>query len=436
MRNLLLQLVVYAALPVIPFRPFFGLLVFSWLAYMRPQDLAWGMGSTRFSHLVALATLLGLAVAVLLGREKLMTFRPQTFLLIALWAWVGLAYLRAVRPDFAVDRFELFGKVILISLITTGMVRTYDRFRALILVIVGSLGLLGLKYAVFGLVRGGVRFDEGPGGFMKDNNTFALAVCMALPLLWGLATVDRSRLVRMAAAGLAAFSVLTIAFTFSRGGLLALAVVASLMFFEFKRPLLGALAIGVAVAGFFLVPTEAFRESYFERASSIRSYEEDSSAMGRIREWETAGRIFRDYPLTGVGPHNLRAVYTQYSDADRYKVSHNSFLQFVVEAGLPAALLLLALLVVTIGRMQRLKSRTEVDWASTYARMLQISLVGFIVGGMFLDMAYFDLLYHLIGLSVCLEVAAAADQASPSQEVENKSELPWWKRPLHSHPPI
>ena len=42
MRDALLMAVVYLSLPVILLQPYVGLLVYSWLGYMRPQALAFG----------------------------------------------------------------------------------------------------------------------------------------------------------------------------------------------------------------------------------------------------------------------------------------------------------------------------------------------------------------------------------------------------------
>jgi len=40
--------------------------------------------------------------------------------------------------------------------------------------------------------------------------------------------------------------------------------------------------------------------------------------------------------------------------------------------------------------------------------MMQISLVAYIVGGMLLDMAYFDLIYQLMAMTVSLELAVSS----------------------------
>jgi len=403
---------------------------------MRPQDLAWGIRASRFSLLVALVMLIGLAIAVAQRRERFITLRPQTWLLIILLVWVSLSVFNAIDPILALGRLELFAKVILISVVTTGLVRTYDRFRVLVVVVSFSLGLVAFKFGLFGLVRGGARFNRGPGGFMVDNNDFALALAVVLPLLYGLARVDRSRQVRLAAAVLGAFCIITIFFTFSRGGLLALAVVLFLLLVDSRRVLLGGSLLIMGIGALVVASSPEFLDSYVQRAQSIRSYEEDASAMGRIQQWKTAGRVIRDHPLFGVGPDNLRVVFFNYSDNTRkYTVTHNAFLQWAVEAGLPALMLFLALLIVTIWRMQILRARHHDPWVQTYARMLQISIVGYIVGSMFLDRAYYDLLYHLAGMSVSLEVAAeVAASVEGSVESSRSRNEAWWKRSSEAHP--
>ena len=42
MRDLVVFLFVMAMMPTAFRRPYIGMLLFSWLAYMRPQDLCWG----------------------------------------------------------------------------------------------------------------------------------------------------------------------------------------------------------------------------------------------------------------------------------------------------------------------------------------------------------------------------------------------------------
>jgi len=425
--------IVYGTIPIVPFRPFVGLLVFSWLAYMRPHDMAWLSGS-RLSFHVAIATLIGCLIAVTLGRERLLTLKPQTILMIALGGWVSITGFTAIVPELSAEWVQLFAKIILMSVLTTGLVRSRDRYQKLMLVIAFSLGFLGLKYGVFGLLRGGARFYEGPGGFMSKNNPFALAMVMAIPLLLAVASTDRNRIIRRSALALIPFVIMTILFTFSRGGALAFGVVALLLLWRLRRPFLGLSMLLLSVSALFLVSSSGLREAYFERVGTITTYEEDPSAMGRVAAWKTSMRMFQDHPLYGVGPRNFMTAYERYGlPGETVRVAHNSFLQMLAEDGLPGFALFLALVVVTLGRLEILQRKAGSDWIETHARMLQISIAAYITAGMFLDMAYFDLFYHLIALSVSLEVIAqqGESEASARPTRDSPAAIPWWRRPVN-----
>jgi probable O-glycosylation ligase (exosortase A-associated) len=431
MRALLVILIVYPTLVLVPFRPFLGMLLFSWLAYMRPHNIAFGLESTRMSFHVAMVTLIGLAIAVALGRERFLVLKPQTVLLIALGIWIPITGFTAVRPELSEFWVELFVKVILMSVITTGLVSSRDRYRALIILIAFSLGLLGLKYGLFSLMRGGVRFFEGPGGFMSKNNPFALSLVMAVPLLAAVAATEHHRILKFVSFLLLPFVILTIFFTFSRGGLLALAVVAAMLLLHFRKPIVTAATLALVASILLLFTSPSYRESYFERANTIATYEEDGSAMGRVAAWKTALRISRDYPVFGVGPRNFQTVYSHYAlPGEVVRVAHNSFLQLLAEDGVPALVIYTVLLIVSLWRLQRLRMKVSSQWIRTHARMLQISIAGYVTGGFFLDMAYFDLYYHLIALGVALEVIASVEAAGEEKDTaQTRSlELPWWKR--------
>lgn len=429
MRDLLILAVIYSSLPVIVFRPFVGLLVYGWLSYMRPQDMAWATRGMPLSQWVAIALLLGLVVA--LGRERWLTIKVQTVLLILLVGWISLSVAHAVRPAVADVLYGYYWKTILIAVLTTGLVTDRKRFRFLVLLIVACIGFLGAKRGLYGLMRGGTRFHDGPGGFMSDNNTFALVLNMILPLLVAVILTEKEKWMKAAAGVTAVLCTVTILFTFSRGGLLTLAVVVPAIIWRSRHRLAitGLLALGFA--GFLFFTSESFTQAYVERASTISDYQEDRSAMGRLNAWKTSWRVFLDYPVYGVGPNNLQVVHSTYSpNPERFRVSHNVFLQILAECGLPAMLLFCSCLAAAFLSLNRLRKGTALPWVEVYSRMMQISIVAYIVGSMFLNTAYFELIYQLIALSVSLELAARAaaseQQPAPAQP---ERELPWWKRP-------
>jgi len=432
LRTLLLLTVVFGSLPIILIQPFIGLLVYSWLAYMRPLDMVWGQ-VPKLSLFVALALTVGMVLAT--GREKWITAGPQTSLLIAFGGWFGLASLMAIDPSLSTEWTIRIAKILLISLLTTGLVRTEGRFRLLFLVVAFSLGLLGLKYGIYGLARGGSRITSGPGGFMIDSNSFAMALNMAIPLLVGISLVERHKLIRAAAIVSGFGSAAAILFTFSRGGLITLTIVVVFILARSGRPVLVTFILSIALAGFLVTVTPDFEKSWGDRASTIATYEEESSAVTRMREWGIALMISRDYPLFGVGPNNLLLVRPFYpvdpnDDMGDSRVTHNSFLQMLVASGYPGFLLFVSALVVSFLRLEKLRRTSSKTWASTYASMMQGSLLAYAVGGMFLDMAYLDLTYHLIAMSVSLELAAAgANALEQSAETQNpRGDQAWWRQ--------
>lgn len=431
MRDLIVIGLVAASLPVIVFRPYFGLLVYGWLAYMRPQDMAWGPSRwLPLSQWVAIALVIGLVFA--LGRERWVVPRVQTVLLILLAAWISLSTVMAVRPEVAGVLFGYYWKAIVISLLTTGIVSDRRRFRILIMLIAFSIGFLGAKRGLYGLVKGGARFHDGPGGFMSDNNTFALALNMILPLLVGILMVEKEKVLRITAAAMAVLCTATILFTFSRGGLLTLAAIVPLLVWRSRHRLAVTGVLALSLAGVLFFTSEGFTQAYINRAETISSYEQDGSARGRLNAWETSWRVFLDYPVFGVGPNNLEVVHRNYSpEPDRFRVSHNVYLQILSECGLPALLLFLGALGWSWWSLGRLRRWTDLPWAETYARMLQISIFAYCVGSVFLNSAYQELIYQLMALSVSLEVVARAASESPeTAEAPEPADLPWWKRPL------
>ena len=428
MRDLLVLAIGYGSIPFILVRPFIGLLVYAWIAYMRPHDLGWSISDTRLSLIIAITMSAGLLLAV--GRERFITLRVQAVLLIVLLGRVAITAVLSLDSAAAWPRVILFAKVVFICLLTTGLVTTPERFRALFTVIAVSLGLLGFKFGLYGALRGGTRLVEGPGGFLTDNNDLAVAMAMALPLLVGVSLVEKQKWVRIGVRVLFGFTALAVVFTFSRAGFLSMALVFFLLLLRSRRKVSALLVIGVAVGTFFWVLPDEFQESYEARLGTIATYEADASATGRLDAWKRDWEIFTDHPVLGLGPGNLIHYYPMYAPEQGYIVSHNTVFQALIEFGLPGLALLVSYFAVGFQRLRTIRLRASESWARTYASMLQISLAAFALGALFSDKAYFDLAYQLLILSVALEVTSTMGKVgSATAESRTANEMPWWRQP-------
>lgn len=419
MRDLFVFLVVMLLLPTSYRRPFVGLLLFSWLAYMRPQDLCWGFARTmRLSFFVGIAMTAGW-YAFEKGRRPFVVWDFRSRAIVALGLLIAASYAFApVHDEYTNRYFVEFLKILVVALFTTGQVDSPQRFRALAWTIALSLAFFGVKNGLGSLAKGGAPILRGPGGMLEDNNDFALALVMNVPLLWYLGIDDGRQWVKRATQVAVALTALTVLLLHSRGGFLAM--VASALWIAWRSGKLvraGMFLATLAVIFPVVVPTHVL-----ERLMSIGDTQ-DSSRNARLTAWATAFRMIEANPVFGVGMRNFQTSYRDYSvvplgETGTTYVAHNSYLQVWAESGTPAFLVYLMLLgsvfllcrkVFRVGR-----ARPELGWAKNWSRMMEATTVGFMVGAFFLNRGHFDLVYHWLSLVTALgAVTMAAVRAAP-----------------------
>ena len=245
MRDIALAIIIFGTLPFILMRPYFGLLVWSWLGYMNPHRLTYGFAfSFPWVQIVAITTLLAFAFG---SERKRMPIATVTLLLFAFLIWTGITTIFAVEPAAAWQKYSEFSKTMIMVFATLILVNNRERMHWLIWVIVGSLGFYGVKGGIWTILHGGVNHVFGPpDSFITDNNALALALSMTIPLMRYLQLHSTQKWVRrglMAAMLLTGIAVLG---TYSRGGVVALVIVAVALFLKSR----GRLAV-VAVAVVF-----------------------------------------------------------------------------------------------------------------------------------------------------------------------------------------
>jgi len=437
MRDVVFSLLVLGILPTCYRRPFIGLVTFSWLAYMRGQDLTWNFARhQRWSFLVAICTVLGYHAS----RPKQWYLRDvRCFIMIVMAVWVFTSLLLSgYFRGYQLNKLIEYLKIIGVALFTTAVVRRPEQLRVLVWCIALSLGFYGFKGGVSG-VLGGMSAEvlRGPGGMLADNNDFGLALVMAVPLLLHIGLTEANKVLRTGVLMMVPLTMFTIILTHSRGAFLAIAATFCVMVWRSRNRLAGAAIGAVAVIGFAIVAPP----TYYERIAKIQHYEEDGSAMGRLAAWKTALNMAKGNPVFGVGLNMFQANYKKYKSGEEYeavRVAHNSYLQMWAECGTPVLglyLLNMLLALLGLGRVRRMAKRHYFSsWIVGYANMFEATLIGFIVGSTFLNRAHFDLLYHLIAIIVVFEHLARQELASPMHHpvrVATASGLPMPVRVLH-----
>jgi probable O-glycosylation ligase (exosortase A-associated) len=310
-------------------------------------------------------------------------------------------------------------KVHLMTLVTLAMLRDRRRLEQLLGVLALSIGYFSVKGGIWILMGGGSRVWGPPGSLIEDNNALAVASIMVIPLVRYFQMRAQQRWVRVLLGIAMALSVASILGSYSRGGLIALAAMATFMFWKSRRRVLLALVF-VALASGLLAFMPAQWE---ERMATIQDYGQDSSASSRLLAWQTMINLAKDRPLVGGGfMVDDEAVFRKYSPdpAAGVYVAHSIYFQALGEHGIVGLGLMLAMLVgswrTAGGAAKRAEARgPDWRWASDMARMIQVSLSGFAVGGAFLNLLHFDLYYYLIACVAALAVLVRVPDIVPAR---------------------
>ncbi len=408
MRDFLLTVVLLGAVPVAFFMPYIGILFWSLIGYLNPHRYTWGFAGTfPFAAVIGGATLLGLLFS---KEEKHFPRTALTTIWLVFTAWISFTALFALYPESAYAKWIITMKIMLMSFVTLLVMARRERLDLLIWVIVLSLGFYGSKGGVFTFTHetGGSMLVAGPeNSFIGDNNSLALALVMVLPLMYFLQQSAVRRSVRWCLWGAMALSAVAIIGTHSRGAALGLASVGfmGVLASRYKVRALVALSLIVTV-GYAFAPL-----AWKERIATIQTYEQDASAMSRITAWHTAYNLASNRLLGGGFDAMQTETYIRYSPdriPERALNTHSIYFEVLAEhgfIGLAFFLLLGALALRTASWVGRsTQGHDELTWARNLTAMIRLSLIGYFVNGAFLNLAYFDLYYHLVGIMVLTRV--------------------------------
>lgn len=429
-RDLLVTVIVIASLPISFRSPWIGVLVWSWLAYMNPHRLSWGFAyDMPFAQWVAIATLLGL----LFSRDRGPLPRTrETYLLMALWVLFTLSTIFAVYPDLAWPQWEKVSKAFLFTFLALLLFQDRTRLRYLLLTIVLSLGFYALKGGLFAILTGGEHRVIYPDESSMGSNTgLGLALNMALPMFFFVAQQEQNPWLRWLLRTMLIFAIPAIAFTYSRAAFLGLVAVVLFLVLKITRPKMLASASIIAMIVFVV---QFAPPQWFARVDMIARYEQDPSAQMRLESWYVFYRVGLDRPFLGAGfwGPTEDALYQQYvPNPLRAQNAHNMFLNVLGEHGVIALATYVTLLLCCFGTLRRMRKRRQDreprPWIVAYSHMLEVSLVGYIVCGIFLSVAYLELFYTLVAAILVLKVLAQRElqtMPSPDEPTPNPARRP------------
>ena len=431
MRDVIVLAIILGAVPICLISPYFGILMWYWVTYFNPHRFTWAYA---YNFPVAMAVAVPTLGGLLFAKKSLRSlFTIESLLLMVLWAWLVFTYIHAqgiplFAGNMASARYEMdhISKILMMTLVMILVVTSKQKLRGVMLVTGLSLGLLAVKGAIFGARTGGeYRVWGPPDSFLSDNNAFGLALNMAMPILFYLAREEKRRWIRYLLWICFFASILSVLLTYSRGGLLGLAIVMLALTLRSKHKMAGATLLGFAAFSVLIFAPDA----WMGRMDRFFKGDLDSSAEQRLVAWGTAWNLARDYPITGGSFDVLPnvSVFQRYEPRSLplgYKSTapHSIYFQLLADQGFVGLGLFLLLLASCFWSLTRMRRRTahvpECTWIRNYSYMIEVSILAFMTSGAFLGFVYLDVIYQMIGAVSALKVIAREELAALTSQQE------------------
>lgn len=405
-----------------------GLLLFSLLVFIRPQDQISKVFGT--AHLAEIAAIVGLTGMVLVNLGRGLPGVRVTVEAAGVLALAALMLLLApfsIWPGGVINVFtSMYMQVALIFLLMVNTVTSPKRVERICRAIALSFGIIAARVC-FDYLRGvnlveGNRASGPSDSFLGNPNDLALNLVAFLPLVLMYARRPGAALARLVYAGIAILMIAALVFTKSRGGFLA-ALAMFGTYLLMARLLTPATLIAMALGGLLLVPMVP--ASFWDRMASITDASKDTtgSREERIELMQQAWRVFEANPITGIGAGQFEN-YSEPGQVQHWRVTHNTLLQLASELGIFGVGIMLFLFFRglraacwsrktlqrhVLGRWSRRAPPPEPEdglepherrFLYDQSTAMIACMVGWFVAALFAAVAYNWTIYYLLGLCV------------------------------------
>lgn len=425
LRSLALMMAMLPMLPLALARPFVGVLLQAWISFMDPQHLIYGFAADLpWAQISFAATIIGCFVA---REPKRLRLDASGWLIVLFMICISLTCLTALAPEAMVEvKWEAVMKMYLFVLIAGILLTDRSRIHALLWAMVISLGFYGVRGGLFTIMTGGSNRVYGPPDSMiSDNNHIAVALLVTLPLMNFLRLQSPHRSVRIALAIAMMLTFIAVLGSYSRGAFLALGVGALFIWWNSSRKLLFGplLVVGIA-SGLALMPS-----AWTARMATIDNYQHDASAEGRLGIWGASWQIALARPLTGGGfmaPY-VQSIVDEFDPGVRARAVHSIYFEVIGEHGFPAFLIWIAINLTGIANTIRVRKlsrlKPELEWCNDLAKMGQVSIIVYLVGGAFLSLSYWDYYFTLLAILAATCRLAMAETRVPRPALRRQPTL-------------
>ncbi|MDT8453028.1 MAG: O-antigen ligase family protein [Gammaproteobacteria bacterium] len=319
---------------------------------------------------------------------------------------ITLSSYTAYWPQVSWQHFMDYFSWVIVFFVLTQTITTRQQFFILLLIFMlasfklSQFGAISWAASGFSYRSWGIR---GPEGFFENPGELAIQMLVFAPIalffIQGIKEHIKPWLVKFLYL-MPITAVFTIMGTNTRGGQLALAVqvLALIMMTKHRFKVIFAVTM-ITVAGYQFLPEE--QKLRFEYSGK------DVTSVQRLLYWEHGWTMMKEHPLLGVGYFNFIPYYERHHSEDiigwrgRAELPHNIFIQVGTDTGFSGlavfSLLIVGCYIGTRRIMQTAEANNDV-FISNMAKGMNVALIGYVVAGQFVTVAYYPFFWVHITL--------------------------------------
>ncbi len=388
--------------------PYVGILGIIFAFFFLPGT-AWYMSGLEGMHPILIFTVVTLVcwlAKIMMVRNSSIVYSRELIILIFMLLMMICSTLNAAySPKISWNWNMEFLRLILMFFIFVNLLTSFKRLDIIYWIIVLCCGYMALQGCRSYVLEGYSRLENIGEGQFADSNELACMLATIIPFLF-YRCFSRKKWEKLLSIFLIFPTGFAVIIASSRAASLQVVLMVLLILLRKKLSpkvliLLG-LFLGVIL---ILAPRQ-----YWERQKTLEHYQDEGSAVSRVKLMKAGIAMWKDHPILGVGQGNFRYKCPAYyhGPGTNTRVAHNTYIEILSEGGICTFVIYILLIfsIATKLRWIRKYAPVEVDGFKVreMATILEITLYGFwCVHSVFLNKTYYVAPYFFYAMSVALE---------------------------------
>jgi probable O-glycosylation ligase (exosortase A-associated) len=410
-------------------KPFLFICAYIYIDIVAPQRLSYNLLSSIPISLIVFA--LAIVAWIVTDKKNDMRIAPRQILIALLLAYCGLTtYYLAEFQDDAMEKWDWVWKSMIFAIFLPLALRTKLRIETVLLFMCLSLSAIiigaGIKTVLGGSGYGSFAMMVDNNSGIYEDSTLTTAAIMIIPILiyftkFGTVFKPDWR-VSLFCYALIFACLLTPIGTQARTGLVCIAFLAILILRDSQRR--GLFIAGAAVASLIAIPL--LPTAFSDRMGTIANFRSDESAGTRLAVWGWTFNYVQEHPWGGgfdAYRGNSLTYYTSDTtesgasvtinrqlQTDRARAYHSAYFEMLGEQGWFGLGLWLLIHGIGVLRMERLRRQYRLgrappgqEWVSSLATALQHAQLVYLVGALFVGIAYQPIFMMLLSVQIGLD---------------------------------